>query len=71
MTHPVAVVDYERCKPEKCGDGICTAATECPNKVLRQEAAHEYPFSHPSRFCRGCAKCAQACPAGAIQIRST
>jgi translation initiation factor RLI1 len=68
MPHPVAIIDYQKCQPKKCGDGVCAAAAECPNKVLRQEAAYEFPFSHPSHFCRGCAKCAQAYPAKAIQV---
>ncbi|MBM3148652.1 MAG: hypothetical protein FJ022_04910 [Chloroflexi bacterium] len=68
MPQPQAAIDYAKCRPRECGDGICLAAKECPNKILRQESAFEYPFSHPSRYCRGCAKCAQACPFGAVKI---
>jgi len=69
MAHPKAIIDYQKCKPDKCGDGICNAATECPNKVLRQESRYEFPFSHPSHFCKGCAKCVSACPFQAIHIK--
>jgi len=66
VTYPVVVIDYTKCQPNKCSHGICAASAECPNKVLRQEAAYEFPFSHPSRFRRGCAKWGQACPSKAI-----
>ena len=68
VAHLVSIIDYKKCKPEECGNGICAAAAACPNKVLRQEAHYEYPFSHPSRFCRGCATCVRACPFEAIRV---
>jgi len=68
MPNPVAMIDYQKCSPERCDNGVCAAMLECPNKVLRQEAPYEFPFSHPSRFCQGCAKCVQACPFEAIHI---
>ena len=68
VPNPIAMVDYGRCSPEKCDGGVCAAMLECQNKVLRQEAPYEFPFSHPSRFCRGCAKCVQACLFEAIHI---
>jgi translation initiation factor RLI1 len=71
MPNPRAIVNYRRCDPNKCDTGICAAVLECPNKVLKQEAPYEVPFSHPSRFCKGCAKCVQACPFEAIHIALT
>ena len=68
MTYPIAEIDYQKCRPHKCGNGICTAVMECPNKVLRQEDPYDFPFSHPSHFCKGCAKCVDACPFKAIRI---
>ncbi|MCJ7515052.1 MAG: hypothetical protein MUO89_03650 [Dehalococcoidia bacterium] len=48
MPHSVAIIDYQKWQPGKCGDGVCAAEAECPNKVLRQEAAYEFPFPiHP------------------------
>jgi translation initiation factor RLI1 len=68
MPNPIAMIDYQKCHPERCDGGICVAMLECPNQVLKQEAPHEFPFSHQSRFCRGCAKCVQACPFEAIHV---
>ena len=56
MPNPIAMIDYQKCNPERC------------DRVLRQEAPYEFPFSHPSHFCQGCAKCVQACPFTAIRI---
>jgi len=68
MPDPLAVIAYEKCRPENCDKGICAAVLACPNKVLIQEAAYEFPFANPSHFCRGCAQCTQACLLGAIRV---
>ena len=68
MPDPVASIDYKKCLPDKCNNGPCYAVKECPNNVLRQEEPGEFPYSHPSRYCRGCAKCVEACPYNAITI---
>jgi hypothetical protein len=38
MPKPRAMVDYWKCRPEKCDEGICLAASACLNGVLSQEA---------------------------------
>lgn len=68
MPNPTAMIDYQKCSPEKCDSGVCAAMLECPKKVLRQEAPYEFPFSHPSHFCKGCGICVQACLFTAIRI---
>ena len=68
MPYPRAVIDYQKCQPEKCGNGICAAAAACPQKVLKQEAPFEFPLARPSKLCKGCAKCNDACPAKALRI---
>ena len=68
MPQPIATIDFQKCQPGECDGGICSAMLECPNKVLRQESPYDFPFSHPSHFCRGCAKCVQACLLEAIRI---
>jgi len=67
MPGKIALVDYNRCHPEKCNYGICTAAAACPRKLLRQEAAFEIPMTDPA-ICQGCADCVPACPLKAIKI---
>jgi translation initiation factor RLI1 len=61
----MAMVDYRKCQPEKCDEGICLAVLACPNKILKQEAPYEMPDPNPS-MCVGCGLCAQACPLKAI-----
>jgi translation initiation factor RLI1 len=68
MPNPVAIIDYQKCHPDRCDSGVCAAMLECPNKVMTQEAPYDFPFSSPSHFCRGCAKCTQACPFEAIHM---
>jgi translation initiation factor RLI1 len=67
MPTKIALIDFKKCFPQKCRDGICTAALACTNKLLKQEAPYEIPMPDPS-LCRGCGDCAQACPFKAIKV---
>ena len=67
MPQPKIAVDYQRCDPESCNDGICAAAKVCQKKVLRQEEPGEMPDVYPS-LCLGCIDCISECPRGAIQL---
>jgi translation initiation factor RLI1 len=67
MPKQMAVIDYRKCRPEKCDHGICRAVLACPNKVLKQEAAYEMP-DPPLTLCVGCSLCTQACPLKAVQM---
>jgi Fe-S-cluster-containing hydrogenase component 2 len=62
-----ALVNYNKCEPERCDGGICTAALACSRKVLTQEAPYEIPMTDPSP-CKGCSDCALACPLKAIEM---
>lgn len=67
MPKRIAVVDYGRCRPEKCDGGICVAVSACPNKILKQAAPCEMP-NPSSAMCVGCGVCVQACPLKAIRM---
>jgi translation initiation factor RLI1 len=68
MPKKAVLVDYTKCKPEKCNEGICVAVPECEHKLLVQERRWEVPEVNPSKWCHGCAKCASICPLKAIQM---
>jgi translation initiation factor RLI1 len=61
MPKPRAMVDYRKCQPEECDEGICLAASACPKGIVSQEVPHEMPDLSPD-VCVGCGICAQACP---------
>lgn len=65
MPKSTILLDYMRCDPSQCEEGICAAALICERKVLRQEAPGEIPDVYPS-MCLGCSDCLTACPLGAI-----
>jgi len=67
MPQPKVALDYARCDPETCENGICSAAKVCEKKVLRQEAPGEMPDLYPA-MCRGCIDCIAACPRDAIRL---
>ena len=67
MASKMALVDYNKCRPEECEDGRCRAAESCSRKLLIQENPYEAPMTDPS-LCRGCADCALACPLKAIRV---
>jgi Fe-S-cluster-containing hydrogenase component 2 len=67
MPQPKVALDYSRCDPSQCEEGICAAAQVCERKVLRQEEPGEMPDLYPS-LCLGCTDCVSACPQGAIRM---
>jgi translation initiation factor RLI1 len=67
MLSKVALVTYDKCRPELCPDGICQAALACKRKVLVQEKPYESPIPSPS-VCASCNDCVRACPQNAIKI---
>jgi translation initiation factor RLI1 len=69
MLKKMALLDFSKCKPEACADGVCAAAQVCPSKLLRQEAPFSVPLPEPSA-CRACGECVRACPQKALQIVS-
>jgi len=61
MPGKMTLVDFSRCHPEDCEDGICPAAEVCPRKMMRQEKPGQPPMTDPVA-CRACADCVRACP---------
>ena len=64
---PKAILDVERCQPERCDRGRCRARAECPVKALWQEEPYAVPFLSGGQ-CNGCSRCVAACPARAIRL---
>ena len=62
-----AIINYEKCHPEQCENGICAAALACARKLLKQEAPNEVPVMDPL-LCLGCSDCLKACPLEAIKM---
>jgi hypothetical protein len=53
MPGKMALVDFPRCHPEECVDGVCVAALAYPRKLMKQEQLGEIPMTDPS-ICKGC-----------------
>lgn len=70
MPSKMALVDFPKCRPEKCGDGVCIAAQACLRRLLEQEQPGEIPMTDPF-ICQGCADCARAYPLKAIRVVRT
>ena len=44
MPKSMAMVDPQKCHPERCDRGTCIAVPVCPTKTLKQEASYEVPY---------------------------
>jgi len=66
MPKKTALVDYEKCDPERCESGVCAAVLECEYRHLFQEHPYDPPEINPARWCHACADCVVACPLKAI-----
>ena len=43
MPGKMALVNYHVCGPDRCDSGICKAVSECPFKLITQEAPTKSP----------------------------
>ncbi len=67
MSKKTVAVDYTKCNPEKCNQGVCVAVGACEHRSLRQDSPYETPEINPFKWCHGCAEFVQACPLKAIK----
>ena len=67
MTRKIAMLDFQKCRPEKCESGVCAVSLVCPLKLLQQDSPYTIPLPGPSA-CRACGDCVRACPQKAIQL---
>ncbi|MFP3974809.1 MAG: 4Fe-4S binding protein [Chloroflexota bacterium] len=67
MPKPKAMVDFNKCHPERCDHGLCVAVDACQLHVLQQEAPYEPPMPNPN-LCKGCGDCVRACPLKAMVL---
>ena len=67
MAKKMALVDYAKCHPEECDNGVCSAAQACTLKLLQQDAPYLIPMADPFS-CRACGDCARACPLQAVRL---
>ncbi len=69
MSRKVALIDFKKCRPGQCENGVCVAALACSSKLLKQEEPFSIPMTEPFA-CRACGDCTRACPLKAINIVS-
>ncbi|NJF24420.1 ribosome biogenesis/translation initiation ATPase RLI [Thermococcus sp. Bubb.Bath] len=66
----IAVIDYDRCNPDKCGNFLCVRV--CPVNRMGGEAIiideENYRPVIQEASCTGCGICVHKCPFGAITI---
>ena len=67
MARKMALVDYNKCHPEECDNGVCAAAQACTLNLLQQDAPYEMPMADPFS-CRACGDCVRTCPLKAIKL---
>ena len=48
MQSKIALIQFDKCMPEKCEGGSCVAAKAWNHKLIIQEAPGEIPMMNPS-----------------------
>jgi len=66
MPRKIALINYRKCVPEDCRDGICNAIKGCSRKVIKQEEPYDLPFIDMG-LCLGCFECLPYCHKEAIE----
>jgi ATP-binding cassette subfamily E protein 1 len=69
MRKRIAIVDRDKCRPDKCGNYLCIRV--CPPNLSGEECIVEGPGKTAmiiEESCIGCGICVKKCPFGAIDI---
>lgn len=61
-------IDYKKCDPKRCNNGICSALLACPIKLIKQIEPYDYPYPLDG-FCQECGKCVESCLLEAIKMK--
>jgi len=61
------LIDYKKCQPEQCNNGVCAAVKACSLNILAQEEPYDKPVMF-SPVCKGCMDCIKACPNNALEL---
>jgi len=64
---PIPTIDFNKCHPERCNQGICVAGYACPHNAFFQEQPYDFPM-YDASMCVGCGACSTACPSKAIRM---
>jgi Fe-S-cluster-containing hydrogenase component 2 len=67
MIRPVPTIDFTKCRPGNCKNGVCTAGKACTHNAFYQECPYDFPM-HIADRCMGCRQCSDACPLRAIRV---
>jgi NAD-dependent dihydropyrimidine dehydrogenase PreA subunit len=67
IAKPIPTIDFKKCHPDECENGICVAGDACPHRVFIQEIPYGFPM-HIASMCVGCGLCMTACPLRAIRM---
>ncbi|MBN1625409.1 MAG: hypothetical protein JW944_02705 [Deltaproteobacteria bacterium] len=45
MPAKMALIQFDKCRPEMCENGVCVAAKACPHKLIKQEEPYDFPMT--------------------------
>lgn len=66
MPKKAVILNYQKCEPQQCENGVCQAVAVCKRQVLIQLQPFEVPQLR-SELCLGCAVCTTVCTLKALE----
>ncbi len=67
MPGKIALLQFDKCQPGNCQNGVCVAMLACKKKLIKQDRPGDLPMFSPSA-CVGCGDCARACLRKAVLV---